>query len=520
MDNKPLGPPLPEPETSGTTSMPDSKDAIASLRSTEVVSSTSSPDADRAGRPAAAVPVRITTPGRPAQRAPQLGDYVLLKKVGSGAMGVVYKAHQLSTMRSVALKVLFKHIADNPRLVERFHREARVAGNLEHPNLVRGYEVGEDQGLHYFAMEYCPGNSLQKWVAHVGKLSLGDSVHIAIRCARALQHAHANGCIHRDIKPDNILITRKGEVKVADLGMVKQLDEEMELTQTGHAVGTPWYMPLEQAKNAKESDGRCDIYALGCVFYACLTGQPPFCGKSLVDIIYAKEVGTFPPARQSNDEVPESVDLILLKMTAKLPKHRYQTCAELITDLESLELANPTLTFVEAAKAQAAKLTAAAEASAAVPASAKTPMPKKPPSPANDVWYVRYKRPDGQQVVQKMTTAKVLRLLESPDFNSGAMASRQPRGGFRTLATYKEFEKLARGRSTRSGPDKHAVGMRKLYEQIVEEESQRKKPAAQPVTAQRSWTGTLLRILVISVIVGAVLLGAAVLVRTLSAVFG
>ncbi len=112
--------------------------------------------------------------------------------------------------------------------------------------------------------------------------------------------------VHRDIKPDNVLIDRTGVVKVADLGMVKTLDEDMALTQTGHAVGTPWYMPLEQAKNAKDTDGRCDIYALGCMLYCLLTGNPPFTGRTLVEVIQAKEVGTFAPARSSNPDVPES----------------------------------------------------------------------------------------------------------------------------------------------------------------------------------------------------------------------
>ena len=123
-------------------------------------------------------------------------------------------------------------------------------------------------------------------------------------------------------------------------------NEEMSLTQTGHAVGTPWFMPLEQARNAKEIDGRSDIYALGCTLYAFLTGRPPFMGRTIVDVIQAKEVGTFTPARQANSDVPERLDLILAKMTAKHPKNRYQTCEEVIKDIESLGLASEALTFL------------------------------------------------------------------------------------------------------------------------------------------------------------------------------
>ncbi len=290
------------------------------------------------------------SPSRSRRTRSQLGDYILLRSIGTGAMGEVFKARELSTQRNVALKVLFKHVATNPKFLERFYREARLAGLLDHPNLVRGFSVNEDHGWHYFAMEYISGQSLQKWLKKLGHLSLGDALHITMRCAQALQYAHEQALVHRDIKPDNILITRRGgETKLADLGMVKQLDADIDLTQTGHAVGTPWYMPMEQAKNAKNTDCRCDIYALGCVFYACLTGQPPFVGRTLVEVIEAKEKGTFPPARQFNREVPESVDRIIAKMTAKLPRFRYQDCTEIIADLEGLGLANAHLSFVPGA---------------------------------------------------------------------------------------------------------------------------------------------------------------------------
>src|SRR5204863_9694817 len=136
---------------------------------------------------------------------------------------------------------------------------------------------------------------------------------IVLTTAKALAYAHEKDIIHRDLKPENILITRAGQVKIADFGMVKVGDDEMHLTQTGHALGTPWYMPIEQAKNAKDIDGRSDIYALGCLFYCLLTGHPPFTGRTLVDVLQAKELGTFPPARSQNVNVPERLDLILLK---------------------------------------------------------------------------------------------------------------------------------------------------------------------------------------------------------------
>lgn len=216
----------------------------AALGSTRVLAGADSKDTENA--PEEQLPAGGEGPNQRADNT--LGDYRLLKKLGEGAMGEVYRARQLNYPREVAVKVLFKHIASNPKLVERFYREARATGRLDHPNIVQGYEVGEDHGCHFFAMEFVDGESLQKILQRQGRLAVGDAVHIIQRRAAGLQHAHEHGVIHRDVKPDNILITRQGVVKIADLGMVKQLDEDMSLTQTGHAVGTPWYMPLEQAQ--------------------------------------------------------------------------------------------------------------------------------------------------------------------------------------------------------------------------------------------------------------------------------
>jgi serine/threonine-protein kinase len=421
-----------------------------------------------------------------------LGDFVLLKKLGEGAMGTVYKARQTSFNRTVALKVLFKHTANNSKLVERFNREARVAGRLDHPNVVRGYEVGEEAGWHYFAMEYVSGRSLQNLLTRLGKVSVGDALYIVLRAARGLQYIHEQGLVHRDVKPDNLLLTRDGEVKLADLGMVKLLDEELSLTQTGHAVGTPWYMPMEQAKNSKDIDGRCDIYALGCVLYCCLTGKPPFHGPTLVDVIQAKAAGTFPPARQFNPEVPERLDLIIAKMTAKHAKHRYQDCTQLLRDLEGLGLANEALAFL----APAAREAKADPAAAVGPTTVQTPLPDPlPPSPV-DLWYVRYKTGRSQVVTRKLTTAEVLELITVEDFDPSARASRTPGEGFRALATYREFEAAALGRAAKTGADRQAFRYRKLYKQIEEEDRQRaaERAAERPVTPGEYWLGIGIRV--------------------------
>jgi serine/threonine-protein kinase len=397
-----------------------------------------------------------------------LGDFKLLRKLGEGAMGAVYKATQLSFQRSVALKILFPHVANNPKLVERLYRESKVMFELTHPNIVAAfgnYRIDDDakNGMvyHCVAMEYISGHSTQKWLNHLGRFPVADALRIVIDCAKALEYAHARNVIHRDIKPDNILLSRAGAVKVADLGMAKTHDEDMSLTQTGHAVGTPWYMPLEQAKNAKDTDGRCDIYALGCTLYAFLTGSPPFMGKTVVDTIHAKDLGTFPPARQVNAEVPERLDLIIAKMAAKYPKNRYQTCTELIKVLESLALAGDSVSFVAQRREAPAPKTAESPA-----ARDETP----PPAPTQDpnVWFVQVTLPGGEIVTRQYLTAQLQKMLEEGTIGPTAQASRSPDGGFRTLATYREFQSVAMGKMSKKAADKTTAKYRGLYKKIEE----------------------------------------------------
>ena len=439
----------------------------------------------------------------------QLGEFKLGKKLGEGAMGAVYKAEQPSFGRIVALKILFPHVAGNPKLVARLRREAEVMFELDHPNIVRSFAIDEADGFHYVAMEYVSGQSMQKWLTQLGRLPVADAVRITLDCAQALAYAHRLNMVHRDIKPDNILLTKTGFVKVADLGMVKIDDEEMSLTQTGHAVGTPWFMPLEQARNAKEIDGRSDIYALGCTLYAFLTGKPPFMGRTIVDVIQAKEVGTIAPARQFNSDVPERLDLILIKMTAKLPKNRYQTCEEVIKDLESLGLASTTLTFLSAKPV-------AKSAAAAVDAMSKTTVTSAPQrsradvdfagsaAPALDLdqWYVQMKMPDGEVVTRKYTTAQLLKMMTDGTIAVTARGSHSPNDNFRALSTYKEFQGIALGKMTKKAADKNTAGTRGLFKRIEEAERKREVEANARKGADdtavsvnvRYWGGFLLKV--------------------------
>ncbi|MCI0683398.1 MAG: serine/threonine protein kinase [Gemmataceae bacterium] len=458
---------LPKPSVAAPSPAPEG--AWESLGSTRVIEGDTPTNLHRKDLVRADSPLSQRETKRQPSEPAQLGDFQLLHKIGEGAMGAVYKAWQASFGRHVALKILFPHIGNNPKLVERLYREGCVMGQLDHPNIVQAYGVDEDQGRHYVALEFIDGQSMQKWLAKLGRIALSDALHIVLKCADALDYAHRLGLVHRDIKPDNILITKDGDVKVADLGMVKQTedDEEMALTQTGHAVGTPWYMPLEQAKNAKETDRRSDIYALGCMLYCFITGAPPFAGKTLLDVIRAKETGSFPPARQVSPEVPERLDLIITKMTAKLPKYRYQTCEELIHDLEGLRLASARLSFLD---------DGSAEDTAVRPAPTTGDLPVYRADP--NVWYVRAKDADGRKVVHQLTTPEVQEMLENDTLGPNNKASHDPSEGFRALATYREFQNIAFVKASRQSADDRSIRYRTLYKKIEEQANEREKANA------------------------------------------
>lgn len=316
------------------------------------------------------------------QRISQLGDFRLIRKLGEGGMGEVFLAHQDSLDRKAAIKVLSKKIADKGDFVKRFYREARAMAKIDHPNAVRVYAVDQDHGVHFVAMEFIDGKSMQYWIETLGRLSVGDAVHVTLRCAEALQHAHAMNMVHRDIKPDNIMLTARGQVKVADFGLAKAIDDEdNSLTQSGTGLGTPYYMAPEQARNAKHVDGRCDIYALGVTLYHFLTGKLPFTGNTTVELIMNKEQGKFPPARKANPEIPEKLDLIIDKMVAVSPEQRFKDFGEVIRYLAMLGLENPSLSFIQAPDKVVATANTATVKS---PAAATRSLPAVPKSSAED----------------------------------------------------------------------------------------------------------------------------------------
>jgi len=265
------------------------------------------------------------------------GPYQIRKKIGVGGMGAVYKAVETRTNRTVALKVLSKEKASNPTLVKRFKSEAQAAAQLQHENIVQTYGAGEVDGYLYIALEYVDGMDIHELVQRRGVIPVRRSIDIIKQVALALQHAHGQRIVHRDIKPSNVMIRRDGAVKLTDMGLARSVDETSEagITRAGMTVGTVDYMAPEQARSSKAADVRSDIYSLGCTWYHMLTGQPPFTNGSLTNKLHGHASESRPDPRDLNETVPEGLVQVLQKMMAVAPKDRYQSPADLLTDLES-----------------------------------------------------------------------------------------------------------------------------------------------------------------------------------------
>ncbi len=248
----------------------------------------------------------------------QIGPYRILRLLGQGGMGAVYLGFDGKENRQVAIKILSAEQAPKQNVLRRFQMEGRHGAMLIHPNIVRSFDMGQDPDteLHYIVLEYVDGPSAHDLLDRAGKLPIGDAVHIILDIARALEHAHKNRIIHRDIKPGNILLASSGLAKLSDLGLAKHRDNAANLTHVSQGIGTPYYMPYEQAMNAKTADERSDIYALGATLYHLVTGVVPFNGDSTLEIVEKKDRGIYPPAHSLNADVPAILDDIIAKTLA------------------------------------------------------------------------------------------------------------------------------------------------------------------------------------------------------------
>ena len=261
--------------------------------------------------------------------------YEVLKKLGQGGMGAVYKAHDVNLDRLVALKTLSNDLAHDPEFIARFRREATLAAKLDHPNLIRVFSAGESEGTHYITMELVEGESARDRLAREGRLSLTETLAIGVFVAEALDHAwqHAK-LIHRDIKPANIFLSNTGQVKLGDLGLAKSASEASNgLTTTGQAVGTPFYISPEQGRGQKQIDFRADIYSLGCTLYHFITGEPPYSSGDSMAVIHKHIYDPPPPILTKLPNCPMSLVMLLGKMMAKHPNARHQSYTELIAEM-------------------------------------------------------------------------------------------------------------------------------------------------------------------------------------------
>jgi hypothetical protein len=318
----------------------------------------------------------------------RMGPYTVTERIGDGGMAIVYKAYQESLNRYVALKVLRDELARDQQFVARFRQEALGAANLDHPNIVHVYDAGAANGKYYIAMSYVDGGDL-KGLIHQGAIEPDRAVAITIQLAEALDHAHKQGLIHRDVKPSNVLMTRDGRPLLTDFGIAKALYESRQLTRTGTSIGTPEYMAPEQAQGLPP-DGRTDIYALGVVLYEMLAAKVPFCTDTPVATMYMHVHEPPPSLRQVQGAVPQWLEDVVCKALAKNPDDRYATAglfaAALRQGQESMRAAAWGATA--APDAPTAMGPAVAGAAAAAARRKGTPPPAGPPrtpTPSSDL---------------------------------------------------------------------------------------------------------------------------------------
>jgi serine/threonine protein kinase len=274
----------------------------------------------------------------------QIPGYKVLGKLGSGAMAVVYKAKQLSLDRIVAVKVLPKKFVQKSDYVERFYKEGRLAARLNHNNIVQAIDVGEVGGLYYFVMEYVEGKTLYDDLSKGKVFSEKEALDIILQVAKALAHAHAQGLIHRDVKPKNIMINKEGTVKLADMGLAREAsDIKAAKHEQGKTFGTPYYIAPEQIRGDIDIDGRADIYSLGGTLYHMVSGKVPFEATSPSDVMKKHLHEPLIPPDHINTALSAGISELIEVMMAKNRNDRYKTMEEALADLQAVRDGKPPL---------------------------------------------------------------------------------------------------------------------------------------------------------------------------------
>lgn len=432
-----------------------------------------------------------------------LGDFQVISLLGRGAMGAVFRARQISLDRDIALKVLSPHYAADPDMLARFKREAKVLSKLHHTNIIGCYAVGESSGVHYLALEYIDGRNLKDILKKDGRLSVADSVAITLDLARALKYAHENQIIHRDVKPDNVLISREGVVKLADLGLAKPEEDDLSLTASGIGMGTPIYMPPEQMRSAKHADARVDIYALGVLLYVIVSKHRPFVAKDFPELLKEKETAKYLSLRKKFDDIPEKLELIIAKMIDHKPDNRYQSMDDLITALEKLDLASPFLTneFMVHQQQQPKRNKPSSTAESTLFTTSKCQTATKV-LPRENVWHVRRIMEDGGYgKVKELTFEQLKHQIETRSIDSRSLACKTADGHFEALSTFAEFDVVFRSLVAKLRAERRVNKLKAEYEKVVHEveDVERRKWWSRLFLSFGGWVKLLL---ILAVVVG------------------
>ncbi|WP_165071740.1 serine/threonine-protein kinase [Paludisphaera rhizosphaerae] len=299
------------------------------------------------------VAAKVLTKGQMARLLQERGEaakkleipgYTIIEKLGKGSMGVVFKARQISVNRIVAIKILLDGLAQNKEFIRRFEREAQIAAKLSHNNIVNAIDAGEAGGRYFFVMEFVEGPTIKDFLDKNKVFEEKDAVRIAMAVAEALKHANQRGLIHRDVKPENVILTKDGGVKLADLGLARLTgDETWGLSEAGMAIGTPYYISPEQVRGQTDVDIRADIYSLGATLYHMVTGKVPYSGDNPQEVMKKHvdpRVELVPPDHL-NTGISSGMGMVIETMLSKNRENRYTTPDDLILDLQCLLQGDP-----------------------------------------------------------------------------------------------------------------------------------------------------------------------------------
>ena len=339
----------------------------------------------------------------------EIGDYDLLAKIAEGGMGTVYKGRRKSDGLIVAIKIIPNTAARNPVLLQRFKREFEAAKYLDHRNLVKAIDYCGNVPTPFLVMEYVEGESLGQKIERDGKLNETEAIRIMAQVCQGLHRAHSQNMIHRDVKPDNVLLTPDGVAKLTDLGLVKDMEGELNLTRTGRGLGTPHFMAPEQFRNAKNADVRCDVYSLGATLYMMVTGHMPFDGCGPLDAWMKKSNNEFPPPKDLEPSISDRLDWAIRRAMNAKPELRPATCREFFEDI-----------------------------------SGKSTRPLTQQATSQDLWYMVYKDEEGNKHTVKGTTDNIRKAYTDGLLGDAAniIAARTKAGPFQPLRGINEFRDL------------------------------------------------------------------------------